>query len=62
MTAPDLTVRETQVLALVRRHGTVAVHSGDSTLATVRALARRGLVDYDRVTGEVRAKNKEPVR
>lgn len=51
-----LSTRERHVLALVNRHGTLAVRADDRTAGTVRALARRGLVTFDSTAGVVRRK------
>lgn len=54
MTA-TLTRAERKVLAFLDRYGTLGVRGSDH-LDTVRALADRGLVDYDRAAGVVRRK------
>lgn len=50
---------ERKVLASLNRYGPVSVRRGDSAHATVRALAKRGLVDYQPATGVVRRTSKE---
>jgi hypothetical protein len=51
-----LSAAEARVLDLIDFFGTLAVRGTDTTARTVRALARRGLVDYEPAAGVVRRK------
>jgi len=58
----NLPPRAAAVLDTINEHGTLAVDGSGPLASTVRALAKQGLVDYDRATGVVRRKTEEPVR
>jgi hypothetical protein len=54
-----LTPPESAVLDTIRAHGTLAVDTTGSFASTIRALAARGLVTYDRAEGLVTHKTEE---